>query len=73
LLSEAGLPCIADPGNLMVKWCHEKNIRVIPISGPSSIILALFPVVLMDRNLHLTAIFRLIKAKRKTDSYNWKV
>ena len=41
LLSEAGLPCIADPGNLMVKWCHEKNIRVIPISGPSSIILAL--------------------------------
>ncbi|GAA5090451.1 SAM-dependent methyltransferase [Chryseobacterium ginsengisoli] len=41
LLSEAGLPCIADPGNLIVKWCHEKNIRVIPISGPSSIILAL--------------------------------
>lgn len=41
LLSEAGLPCIADPGNLIVKWCHEKKIRVIPISGPSSIILAL--------------------------------
>ena len=40
LLSEAGLPCIADPGNLMVKWCHE-NIKVIPINGPSSIILAL--------------------------------
>ena len=41
LLSEAGLPCIADPGNLMVKWCHENNIKVIPINGPSSIILAL--------------------------------
>lgn len=41
LLSEAGLPCIADPGNLIVRWSHEKNIRVIPISGPSSIILAL--------------------------------
>ena len=41
LLSEAGLPCIADPGNLMVKWCHEKNIQVVPLSGPSSIILAL--------------------------------
>ncbi|MDO5615885.1 MAG: SAM-dependent methyltransferase [Cruoricaptor ignavus] len=41
LLSEAGLPCIADPGNIMVKWCHEKNIKVIPINGPSSIILAL--------------------------------
>ncbi|GAB1356894.1 SAM-dependent methyltransferase [Cloacibacterium normanense] len=41
LLSEAGLPCIADPGNLMVKWCHENNIKVLPINGPSSIILAL--------------------------------
>ena len=41
LRSEAGLPCIADPGNLMVKWCHENNIKVIPINGPSSIILAL--------------------------------
>lgn len=41
LLSEAGLPCIADPGNLMVKWCHGNNIKVIPINGPSSIILAL--------------------------------
>ncbi len=41
LLSEAGLPCIADPGNIMVKWCHENDIKVIPINGPSSIILAL--------------------------------
>lgn len=41
LLSEAGLPCIADPGNIMVKWCHENSIKVIPVNGPSSIILAL--------------------------------
>ena len=41
LLSEAGLPCIADPGNLMVKWCHENGVKVIPINGPSSIIMAL--------------------------------
>lgn len=41
LLSEAGLPCIADPGNIAVKWCHQNSIRVIPINGPSSIILAL--------------------------------
>ena len=41
LLSEAGLPCIADPGNVMVQWCHENNVQVIPINGPSSIILAL--------------------------------
>ncbi len=41
LLSEAGLPCIADPGNLMVRWAHENSIRVVPVNGPSSIILAL--------------------------------
>lgn len=41
LLSEAGLPCIADPGNIAVKWCHENSIKVVPINGPSSIILAL--------------------------------
>lgn len=41
LLSEAGLPCIADPGNILVQFCHERNIEVKPISGPTSIILAL--------------------------------
>lgn len=41
LLSEAGLPCIADPGNLIVSWCHGNGIKVIPVNGPSSIILAL--------------------------------
>lgn len=41
LLSEAGLPCIADPGNIMVQWAHENNIKVVLINGPSSIILAL--------------------------------
>jgi tetrapyrrole methylase len=41
LLSEAGLPCIADPGNIMVKWAHKNGIKVVPVNGPSSIILAL--------------------------------
>jgi len=41
LLSEAGLPCIADPGNIMVSWAHENNIAVTPLIGPSSIILGL--------------------------------
>ncbi len=41
LLSEAGLPCIADPGNIMVEWAHQNGVKVVPISGPSSIILAL--------------------------------
>ena len=41
LLSESGCPAIADPGSNMVALAHQKNIKVIPITGPSSIILAL--------------------------------
>lgn len=41
LMSEAGIPCVADPGSVLVGMAHEKNIRVIPLSGPSSIMLAL--------------------------------
>ncbi|MBP6871025.1 MAG: SAM-dependent methyltransferase [Bacteroidales bacterium] len=41
LLSEAGLPCIADPGSLLVGMAHESGITVVPLPGPSSIFLAL--------------------------------
>jgi len=41
LLSEAGNPAIADPGATMVKLAHQKGIRVIPLVGPSSILLAM--------------------------------
>ena len=41
LLSEAGVPCVADPGAEIVKRAHKYNIRVIPLTGPSSIILSL--------------------------------
>ncbi len=41
IMSEAGLPGIADPGARIIALAHRKNIKVIPLSGPSSIILAL--------------------------------
>ena len=41
LLSEAGCPGIADPGASIVKIAHQLNIKVIPLVGPSSILLAL--------------------------------
>ena len=41
LLSESGCPVVADPGSKIVALAHQKNIRVIPMTGPSSIILAL--------------------------------
>lgn len=41
LLSEAGCPAIADPGASLVNIAHQAGIKVIPLTGPSSIILAL--------------------------------
>jgi len=40
-LSEAGLPAVADPGAALVELCHEAGITVIPLPGPSSLMLAL--------------------------------
>ncbi len=50
LLSEAGLPCVADPGNIIVRLAHRKGIRVIPLTGPSSIMLALMSSGLNGQN-----------------------
>ncbi len=41
LLSEAGVPCIADPGADIVRIAQQKNIEIIPLVGPSSILLSL--------------------------------
>lgn len=41
MMSEAGLPCIADPGSKIVMMAHQKSIIVTPLTGPSSIIMAL--------------------------------
>jgi 16S rRNA (cytidine1402-2'-O)-methyltransferase len=41
LVSEAGCPAVADPGALLVRRAHEKGVRVVPLVGPSSILLAL--------------------------------
>lgn len=41
LISEAGLPAVADPGATLVELCHRKGIEVVPQVGPSSLMLAL--------------------------------
>ena len=41
LISEAGLPAVADPGALLVALCHRHGITVVPMTGPSSLMLAL--------------------------------
>ena len=41
LITEAGLPAVADPGALLVALCHRRGIEVVPFTGPSSLMLAL--------------------------------
>jgi 16S rRNA (cytidine1402-2'-O)-methyltransferase len=50
LLSESGLPCLADPGNKWVMAAHQMGIKVRPISGPSSIFLLLIASGLNGQN-----------------------
>jgi 16S rRNA (cytidine1402-2'-O)-methyltransferase len=49
-MSEAGLPGIADPGAKIVSLAHRKGIKVSPLSGPSSIIMALISSGLNGQN-----------------------
>jgi 16S rRNA (cytidine1402-2'-O)-methyltransferase len=41
VVSEAGCPGVADPGSTIVAWAHEQNIKVVPLVGPSSILMAI--------------------------------
>ncbi|HEY3252177.1 MAG TPA: SAM-dependent methyltransferase [Ignavibacteria bacterium] len=41
LMSESGMPCIGDPGEEIVSLAHEMDIKVVPLVGPSSILLSL--------------------------------
>lgn len=41
LMSEAGCPAVADPGAALIRRAHETGVRVVPLAGPSSIVLAL--------------------------------
>lgn len=73
IMSEAGLPGIADPGSRLIEVAHRKDFKVIPLSGPSSIIMALIssglngqsfsfngylPVKPVERNIKLKEIER---------------
>jgi 16S rRNA (cytidine1402-2'-O)-methyltransferase len=49
-VSEAGVPAVADPGADLVRLAHERGIRVRPLVGPSSILLALMSSGLSGQN-----------------------
>jgi 16S rRNA (cytidine1402-2'-O)-methyltransferase len=41
IVTDAGMPCISDPGEPLVKMCHERNIKIVVIPGPSAVVSAL--------------------------------
>lgn len=50
IISEAGCPGVADPGAEVVKIAHTKNIQVVPLVGPSSILMALMASGMSGQN-----------------------
>jgi len=65
LLSEAGVPAVADPGAMIVQMAHQKNIKVVPLVGPSSIIMALMSSGLNGQNFTFNGYLPIDKADRK--------
>ena len=65
LLSEAGVPAIADPGASIVKLAHEKNIQVVPLVGPSSILMAMMASGMNGQNFAFNGYLPIDKSERK--------
>ena len=65
LLSEAGCPGVADPGAEIVKIAHEKGIRVIPLVGPSSILMAMMASGMNGQNFAFNGYLPIDSHERK--------
>jgi len=65
LLSEAGCPGIADPGAEIVRIAHKKNIQVVPLVGPSSILLALMASGMNGQNFTFNGYLPIDNSERR--------
>jgi len=65
VLSEAGVPAIADPGASIVKLAHQKGIQVIPLVGPSSILMAMMSSGMNGQNFTFNGYLPIDKSDRK--------
>ena len=65
ILSEAGVPAIADPGASIVKQAHQLKIRVVPLVGPSSILMAMMASGLNGQNFAFNGYLPIDKLERK--------
>ena len=66
VISEAGCPGIADPGADIVKLAHSKNIKVVPLVGPSSIFLTMMSSGLNGQNFAFHGYLPIDKNERKS-------
>jgi 16S rRNA (cytidine1402-2'-O)-methyltransferase len=67
LISEAGCPGVADPGSDIVRIAHDHDVKVIPLVGPSSIILALMSSGMNGQNFAFTGYLPIDKQERKAE------
>jgi 16S rRNA (cytidine1402-2'-O)-methyltransferase len=66
LMSEAGCPGVADPGAVMVKLAHERGIQVVPLVGPSSILLAIMASGMNGQSFAFNGYIPIDKSEKKT-------
>jgi len=64
IISEAGCPGVADPGAEIVKIAHRRNIGVVPLTGPSSLLLALMASGLNGQNFAFNGYLPIEKSQR---------
>jgi 16S rRNA (cytidine1402-2'-O)-methyltransferase len=72
LMSEAGCPGVADPGAAIVKLAHEKGIQVIPLVGPSSILLAMMGSGMNGQSFAFNGYLPIDKSDKKTALKNYE-
>jgi 16S rRNA (cytidine1402-2'-O)-methyltransferase len=65
LMSEAGCPGVADPGAAIVKIAHEKGIQVVPLVGPSSILLAIMASGMNGQSFTFNGYLPIDKSEKK--------
>lgn len=67
LISEAGCPGVADPGAEIVKIAHKNNIKVVPLVGPSSILLAMMSSGMNGQSFAFNGYLPIDKGERKQE------
>jgi len=72
LMSEAGCPGVADPGAVIVKIAHENGIQVVPLVGPSSILLAMMGSGMNGQSFAFNGYLPIDKGEKKAALKNYE-